>query len=160
MKKFIVALAFVLSTSVFAESLAPHETIATLIDINEEVASIAADNYGVVTIAPRHSRVLIKKQVSAKTRERLFELASILASAEIKTERRTMICKMVPPRYQPMLSVSSQQGQYFTGELHRVLSTLSCAIANVTYPKDDYMMEYAIELRNLLTVLSNEYGTE
>ncbi|MEK6579497.1 MAG: hypothetical protein AABZ55_09760 [Bdellovibrionota bacterium] len=160
MKKFIISLAFILSTSAFATSLAPRETIATLTNVNEDVASIEADNYGELIISPRHSRVAIKKNVSNKTRAQIFEMASLLSNAEIKNDHRTMICKMVPPRYQPLLSVSAKQGNYFTGELHSVLSFSNCAISNIMYPKDAFMKTIAQDLKKLLMVLADEYGEE
>ncbi|MBC7692378.1 MAG: hypothetical protein H7222_11500 [Methylotenera sp.] len=158
MKKMMIVLAALISTSAMATSLVPHASVARLDGIHAGVKfQTRVDNYGTVTITQQNGRVLGKKQLNDETLSEITSLAWNVASAPIKTTHSDMICMMlIAELFTTDLKVSAidpNNGQA-TGALHTVLTQETCAIADHTAPKNANALQAARTLKKLLEVMT------
>ena len=160
----LVAFAIVtmVSNSAFASSLAPHQPVAVLQNVSAEIKTVTVDNYGLLTVELRDSGDLVEHQLSLANRQSIHDDAQMLANEIVITRHHQVVCMMMLRPFLPMLQISrvSEANNLFTGELRNVLSDRNCAMTTTIFPKEDYAVRAAEQMRQTLTVLANEFAAE
>jgi hypothetical protein len=139
-------------------SIASNFAFARLDNVSEKISSAVVLNNHTLVLYHRDSRVLDERKLTDETFYTLERLVYSVGAGEITRDHRFVVCLMVPPRFQPVLSVASYNRELvgFEPDTHPVLSMNNCALIDYTHPKDKLIEEDARELYDLLAVLSAE----
>jgi hypothetical protein len=161
MKSILLALA--VSFSFYANAgeprLVPVEAptvVAQVANVSQTIKSIQLKESGILEVTnmegAQQSMILSKSNLAT-----LLGYARVLASAEIVTDHRLIVCMMaINPYTLRDLSVRDEK----TNELRLTLTSGGCAIPDYTHPKQDYMMAIAQELRVTLVALAQQLVNE
>lgn len=150
MKKLImtVVLASLVPASAFAEKI-----VAQVASVNQDIASVQLTDRGDLKIQRRDGRLLVESLVTVNA-NRLAYFASSLASAELVTDKRDVVCMMmIAPFFMQTLEVADSK----TGELKPVLTPNGCWARTYTHPKDVNLLANAQKLEELLTFSAAQY---
>ena len=156
MKTTIIAIITLLSNMAFAQfnmiETEVARTVAQLNNVDTQIKSIKLNETGVLTIAQRQGGNITVK-LTDSNRNEILGLAHSLTEAEVHTEIRTMVCKMV---INPYTATDLSIIDLNTNSLRLVLSYSSCALSSYTYPVNEYHLEAAKTLKTQLIVLARQ----
>lgn len=150
MKKLILFTA----AAILAHATANAETVvAQLTGVDAHIQKVQLTEAGVlnVTLANKVEETLAISNANAKE---LLQDAQMLATADLVTEHRDIICQLAFPMGHVFQSLSVLNSQ--TGELTLTLSSNSCVLTSYTHPKYSYQVEQAEQLETKLATLARQ----
>ncbi len=145
-------LTLIAALTFFSAMAHAEKTVAQATDVDDVIASVSLSDTGVVTVHKRNETSATLK-LSPSNRQRLVYLANALGDSPVVVDHKTIVCMMMIRQFslQDLLTAGTENT-----ELHLVLSSQSCAIANTTRPADPYAMQDAAELKGQLIVLAHQ----
>lgn len=154
--KSIFAALLLLSTTVFAQvnpGFAPR-TVLKIEQIDENIRQITLDETGTVRVSPRYRGFETVFSLTDANESEIIDMVRSLSKAEMITERRTMVCKMVA---NPHTERTMRILDFDYSTLGLVLSPTGCMYSEITHPKHEEDRLLAYELRSLMIVLARQY---
>lgn len=154
MKTLLMGL--ILSTSLFAQATSVDMTkvLATVTGFEAGLSQIALLEDGRLQVV-NNKGIVKTEQVSKVALDRLLGKVMELANIELVENVKTMTCKMmiIPALSDLSVATFDYETQQYDRKLTLVLTRQSCALSHEIYPKEQYAIDTARELRAQLVIL-------
>lgn len=154
MKSVLFGLLLV-SSSVFATSIDMTPVVATVQGCQQGIGQVAHLAVGRLMLKMQDNKVKVT-QLSETASDYLIGLSKSLASAEVNTEHRTVVCmeKALPSLSDLSISNYNENKSAFEGQPRLLMTAQSCSLSFSVLPVDEYSVERAKKLRDQLVILA------
>jgi hypothetical protein len=156
MKKTIFAIITLVSSLSFAQfdmiDTEIARTVAQLTNVDTQIKTVKLNESGVLTVVKREAGSVSIK-LSETNKAELLSLAKMLTEAEVQTDIRTMVCKMM---INPFTVTNLSVIDLSNNSLRLILSHSSCALGSYTYPTQEFHMDAAKSLKAQMIVLARQ----
>ena len=156
MKKLILATFAAALTSFALTATAQAENVmAELSGVDNQLKSIQLLENGLIKATKLDNKSEFLQLSEINTRK-LLAMVQELSSAEIISTHTPIICLMAMNFVMQNLSVADLN----TGELKLVLSPETCAVGGHTFPKEQYLLQTARDLKSQMILLAHQAVNE
>ncbi|MGZ3722754.1 MAG: hypothetical protein ACXVA9_07490 [Bdellovibrionales bacterium] len=158
MKKIIAISAIAMFASLTTIAGANAQTVlAEVGTVSQQVKAVQLLDNGVLAIYG-YGRTTAHMQLSKSNAATLLGLAKGLAEVKLTTTHQDFICMMLvmeSPFTSQELSILANDGS-----MRKVLTNNSCAVADHTFPQEDYNLQMAKDLKDQLIVLAHQLAND
>lgn len=150
-----VVASLMFTSLVFARSVDRTPVIAALTGLEHNIKSVAILADGRMQLLDVGGQLKVTR-LTPEALENLKSMAHGLAGVELENIRSQIVCMMMPMPELSDLSVAAYDWQKdaWGRDLTLVLTQINCAVANKTFPKDQWAKERAEALRAAIKILA------